>query len=290
MPLFESASFTVPGKWVLAGEHAVLHGAEAVALPHPEFRLELTFQPQVWAGLTIHPKRASEVVPGILEMLAREKALASVRPHESRGSLVIESTIPEGSGMGSSAALCVALARWASQPLGWSERELIDCARRLEDRFHGRSSGMDVAVCTLAEPIRFSMKEGGRALGLSRLPKFTFHDTGLRSSTRAAVAKVEAFRATDAGRGRAVDARMAEASQAAIRFLAQWDEASDGHARSENLRALGQAMSLAQSCFDEWSLVPPSARTILGELRERGALGAKITGAGDGGFVVALWG
>src|SRR5687768_1294377 len=108
MMLFETK---VPGKWVLSGEHAVLRGATAVALPHPEFSLSLKFDDRATDGFRIDQTFLSPELSVLLEGWIHE----IFDQHSEKipsGLLTIQSTIPMGAGLGSSAALCVGLARW----------------------------------------------------------------------------------------------------------------------------------------------------------------------------------
>lgn len=267
----------VPGKWVLAGEHSVLRGGTAVALPHPEFGLTLTFQPQVWEGLSVAPLDAEPVLRDLLGSIEGLRAPV--------GSLQIESTIPIGAGLGSSAALCIAVSRWLSEPLGLSEGDLLEFATRLEHRFHGKSSGMDIAVIASEAPIRFAMASGPQPLGVKQLPKFTFHDTGVRSRTSDCIRKVEALRDREPQLARGADEAMSEASRLSVDGLTQFD-AGD---RELGLRTLAQAIRKAQECFQAWGLVPVEAQKIEKDLLSQGALAVKMTGAGGGGMMVALW-
>src|SRR5947209_5983562 len=62
--------FSVPGKWVLAGEHTVLRGGRAVALPHPSFGLELEFTPG--ERFEVFPRGAEEVIQGLFSAIGAE--------------------------------------------------------------------------------------------------------------------------------------------------------------------------------------------------------------------------
>ena len=174
----------IPGKWVLAGEHAVLRGATAVAMPHPSAKLSLEFspgEPDAKEGdLKILPASARGILKDLLQV-ALEKVVTQYG--SPQGTLTIESTIPFGSGLGSSAALCVAYTRWLSEKLGLKEKDHFEFARQLENRFHGKSSGMDVAATCTGEPISFSMEKGAHPIGVRQIPRFTFHDTGDRART-----------------------------------------------------------------------------------------------------------
>jgi mevalonate kinase len=277
--LTEPFETRVPGKWVLAGEHAVLRGQPAVALPHPELALSLRFTPEPGRPLEV---RGALAEPARELLAAHGRELFARGPHE--GTMVLESSVPAGAGLGSSAALCVALVRWARPELEAPlQREL---ARRLEDRFHGTSSGMDIAAVASAGPILFR-RDGITELGPKPAPaaRFSFHDTGVRCSTRECVAQVQAQLEAEPSRARELDQRMGQAALNAWEALRIFDRDPAG-----SLAGISAAMTESQHCFRAWGLVPPAAEAIERQLLAQGALAAKLTGAGRGGFVVALWG
>ena len=261
----------VPGKWVLAGEHAVLRGEPALALPHVEWCLRLSYSPGA-GELQVEPKSAGTLIQDLLASLApRLGGLPS-------GSLKIESTIPIGAGLGSSAALCVAMTQWLRLPLGAEPAEVRAIATELEHRFHGQSSGMDVAAVLAGRPILFRRGEEPEALELPKMPHFTFHDTGLRARTQDCVEKVEAFRRRSPEAGLEVDRAMGQATRWAVEGL-----------RDYSLSTLARGINQARECFQAWDLDPPEAQSLRNSLIRQGALAAKLTGAGAGGMVVALW-
>lgn len=279
----------VRGKWVLAGEHSVLRGGTAVALPHPELSLELVFTPSREGRLVVEPTSADRVIQDILLSIQEDQQSKDQVYNVPSGSLEIKSTIPMGAGLGSSAALCVAMGRWLAESLHLRTNEdLQEFATRLEHRFHGRSSGMDVAVIASGEPISFKMPKGDSGitkLGIKRLPRFTFHDTGLRARTSDCVLKVERFREEDPLLAMRVDEQMGAASRKALEGLITYDASPN----SKALEVIAAGMRLAQECFYSWQLIPGEAKRLEEDLMARGALAAKITGAGGGGMLVALW-
>ena len=279
----------VTGKWVLAGEHSVLRGATAVALPHPEAILKLRFVP---AGsgprqkLRITPPAAEVSVLELLGSVAEAWQESEGKTFEMpKGELSIESSIPIGAGLGSSAALCVALTRWLAEPLRIELAKQAEFATGLEHRFHGRSSGMDVAVIARGEPISFVMGGEAKAIGVRKIPKFTFHDTGLRTRTSEAVVRVEKFREEFPEVAIKIDDSMAEASRKVMEGLVVYDSGGG----QQGLKLIQDGMKQARECFYQWELVPGEARRIEEQLLNQGALAVKLTGAGGGGMVVALW-
>ena len=277
---------TVPGKWVLAGEHAVLRGVTAIALPHPEFRLNLKFKPG--GDFVVTPASAAGVVGELIQAVEderREEGLSFAMP---RGKLEILSTIPMGAGLGSSAALCVAMTRWMAESLMMGKSQYFEFATQLEHRFHGRSSGMDIAVTSAGEPISFVTgrgEQGARSLSVRKLPRFTFHDSGIRTRTSECIIRVERFREDNPTMAMKVDEGMGLASRLAMEGLVKYDAGST----ADGLGLLARAMAQAQECFYSWELVPGEAKRIVDQVVRDGALAAKLTGAGGGGFVVAVW-
>lgn len=274
----------VPGKWVLAGEHSVLRGGIAIALPHPDCGLELDFEPGATEGWKVEPTSAAGVVDALMQAAASGWAQGKVP--QPQGKLRIRSSIPIGAGLGSSAALCVAISRWLVETFGLPQDSLHSFATSLEHQFHGKSSGMDVAVILAGEPISFSMEKRGTPLHVKKIPKFTFHDTGLRSKTQDCVAQVEFFRKERPEESSRWDAAMDLASQAAKVGLIRFDQ---GHLL-EGVEKVAEAMKRAQECFYAWGLVPAQAKMLESRLLSEGAKAVKLTGAGGGGMMVALWG
>ena len=71
------------------------------------------------------------------------------------GVLLIVNRLPCGAGLGASAALCVALARWLEARGLVSSGAIHEFARQLENLFHGESSGLDIAVALRERPVMF---------------------------------------------------------------------------------------------------------------------------------------
>ena len=278
---------SLPGKWVLSGEHAVLRGAPAVALPHPTVGLRLKFERDQSdnPGLKVEPREVQLVIQNLIR---RAFELAQIPFDELfvRGKLTLASSIPMGAGLGSSAALCVAITRWLAPTLKIAVENEIQFATQLEHIFHGNSSGMDVAVIASGRPVRFVRGEAPSPLRISSLPKFTFHDTGLRSKTSDCVKQVTDLHESNAELAIQADRRMNRASQQIADALYLYDHGK----RDQGLKQLASGMFAAQQCFEDWGLVPDSVRVMIQNLMDQGALAVKLTGAGAGGMLVALWG
>lgn len=270
------------GKWILAGEHAVLRGVPALVFPIQSRNLELTYSkeemPLELRLIGDHGKDLQLLVWGVLEKACELKKISR---SDLKGILLIESSIPVGAGMGASAALCVALTRWLGY-LGYvSENEYYEFARNLENLFHGESSGVDIAVALYGEGLYFVRNGERRQLQASWKPYWYISYSGKRGVTVDAVNKVKDFLLKNPTLGEKIDAKMAKAVEVAERAL-KLDAA-------EGLPVLAEAIDLAGHCFEQWGLNEGAPAKHIEWLREQGALAVKPTGSGGGGYVLSLW-
>ncbi|MFS4460231.1 mevalonate kinase [Bdellovibrio sp. HCB2-146] len=270
------------GKWILAGEHAVLRGVPALVFPLKSRVLELSYarseSPLELKLQGDHGKELQLLVWGVLEKACEAK---NIKRTDLKGTLLLESTIPVGAGMGASAALCVALTRWLGF-LGYvKESEYYEFARSLENLFHGESSGVDIAVALTGEGLRF-VRDGERtSLETKWQPNWFISYSGKRGVTVDAVNKVKELIAADPVLGKKIDDEMAKAVQLAEQAL-QLPE-------SEGKTLLIKALDLAGQCFEQWGLNEGAPAKHLALLRENGAIAVKPTGSGGGGYVLSLW-
>lgn len=274
-------SIEVPGKWVLTGEHSVLRGKDAIAFCHPTFSLNLSYREQDHLLITPNPFQSQ-----IKELLSRSlEYLKLPTTAFQNGKIDIQSQIPVGAGLGSSAAVCVAIARLVLWKTGSDLGVWIPLATFLEDIFHGKSSGMDVSVIAHAHPVLFSIEKKARPLtGMSRFPRFELYDSGKRGQTKDCIEIVRQWREQHVDRAAIMDEQMNHATQTALLGLQSF--------QNEPLAGemlVAKAMTEAQECFETWGLVSDSLLAQKVDLLKQGAMAVKLTGAGMGGFWVALW-
>ncbi|MBC7396201.1 MAG: hypothetical protein H7333_02065 [Bdellovibrionales bacterium] len=274
-------SIEVPGKWVLTGEHSVLRGKSAIAFCHPTFSLKLSYREQETQNINPNPFQSQ-----IKQLIGRALEFLKLPAQAfSGGNIDIQSQIPIGAGLGSSAAVCVAMARLVLWKTSSDLKLWIPLATHLEDVFHGKSSGMDVSAIALSHPILFSMENKGQVLKeLEKFPRFEFYDSGKRGLTKECIEVVKHWRANNPDQRDALDDEMQSATEAALKGLQLYQtNARAGEAQ------VASAMAQAQYCFETWGLVSPELLFQKEDLLKQGALAVKLTGAGLGGFWVALW-
>lgn len=269
------------GKWILAGEHAVLRGCPALAFPLKSKAFDLSYHPSV-GGLQVdfegsHGEDFKLLFYGVLENAHSQ--LKNVPPIE--GKFKISSSLPVGTGLGASAALCGAVARWCAAQEWIKQEAIYEFARRLEDLFHGESSGVDLAVSLSGEGVCFVRKEGIKPLKVSWRPKLFLSYCGRRGMTSDCVTKVKLLFETDAARAKTLDAQMLRAVQMAQKALSL--------SENDGLVLLKESLELAGACFEEWGLCVDDLSNHLRHLKSEGALAVKPTGSGGGGYVLSLW-
>jgi mevalonate kinase len=254
-------SHAAPGKIILLGEHSVVYGHRAIAAA-----VELTTR------VTLEPHDGPTWLRDSFLRDARlDQAIAHALP--STGWAVdIGTDLPVGRGMGSSAALSIALVRAAAAVRG-ENLDFEEEHRRgfdLERIFHGNPSGLDHAVSALGGAVVYRRGEAPLPIDMPRIPVVVL-DTGVAGDTAALVAGVAARRP---GIDESLD-RLGALVEEALPALG-------------DAQALGQAMNEAQHHLEQIGVSNPGIEELVRLARKHGALGAKLSGAGGGGIVVAL--
>lgn len=273
---------TLPGKIILTGEHSVLRGAKALLLP-------LRKDESVWYYENLNTEwqvkysgrffREVELVfPGLMQI-----ALATIGKKQSDlfGKLDLTHHIRIGVGLGTSAIMCVGIAKLFVSMHWLKKSEVFHFAKSLENHFHGQSSGADIAVVSEARPIIFE-NENIIPLEMNWKPHLRISYTHERMTTREAVERVSSVIEKESQRMSELDERMKQASDLAIQSLKEKDSESG----LENLKI---AISKACECFYSWGLVTETMKTQMKALYKKGALACKPTGSGAGGYILSLW-
>ena len=279
------------GKIILFGEHAVVYGHPALAMGIPTGIKVTGIQPcdgPIRIRVSPWDLEASGESDGVLGEVLRR--LSRLVPGERLGMEVdLESRIPPAAGMGSSAALAVALVRCLARVRGvqLGDEQVRALAHELESVFHGRPSGLDDTVATYGGLCLFKLDGFGNSAYRSitdqavrvpfGVPTLVVGDTKVQRSTAHMVAGVRRQWEDDAQRVEAlfeeVDSCLADGMDA----LEQQDSQGLGNAMSRNQDVLGR---LGLSCPQIDEMIALAGRV--------GASGAKLTGAGGGGGVVAV--
>ena len=264
-----AAAYDACGKVILLGEHSVVHGRPALAVPLDR-RLRVTLEPGSGRGTADADARAAEA----LRVAARGFGI-----DPGTLDLSIESTIPPGAGLGSSAALSVALVGALAAHAGFRlpSRELAARAAEVENVFHGRSSGLDVAVVAQGEPVWFLVGEGARPLRARGAAELVVGLSGERRATDGPVARLGARVVAEP---RVWEPLLSLAGDLAL-------AGAEAFARGE-WKKLGELFDAGHGLLNAFGVSTPALEHMVARARAAGALGAKLTGGGGGGAMIAL--
>jgi mevalonate kinase len=278
----------VHGKWILAGEHAVLRGSPALVFPLSTRKVSLDYTAIKTPLSVAFDRLESEVYRKLFDqVLSKACELSNVQKQHLTGEVRLSSDLPLGAGLGASAALSVIAARWM-QHLGYVEPEqMYEYARQLENLFHGESSGVDVAVILQNQPLKFTRDPVGTSspgviFNPIWKPRWYISYSGQKGMTSSAVHQVKELIKKDASLGAELDLKMRSA-------VALCEQALTTRYSEQSQDLLADGISLAGSCFDRWGLAEGHMKTHLQKLRSAGALAAKPTGSGGGGYALSLW-
>jgi mevalonate kinase len=282
-------SASAPGKVILFGEHAVVYGRPAIAVPVLQVRAKaiVNMDPRSPSGLVklLAPDIGLETT---LDNLPENHPLAAVLrkaassmnlSHIPACTIKVTSTIPIAGGMGSSAAISVAILRAFSASLGHplSDEQVSQLAYEVEVIHHGTPSGIDNTVITYAKPVYFAKGRAIETLRVKQPFNLVIGDTGVRSPTSSVVSDVHLAR---------------EAAQAQYDLLFNTIEEISAAARQSiengSVDKLGPLMDENQAVLRKMGVSSPELDRLVEVARSSGALGAKLSGAGRGGNMIAL--
>jgi mevalonate kinase len=279
--------YSAPGKLILAGEHAVVYDQPALAIPLMAVRAQVTVaSAAAGAGLTLHAPDLGEIwrlqAAAPLSDLA-QRTLRLLELPEPDATLTLTSAIPIASGMGSGAAVGAALVRalagLAQHPLDAAAISAL--VYESERAFHGTPSGIDNTVVAYEQPIIFQRQPDGppriTPLHVGGPWHFVVADTGVPSHTKAVVGDLRQRWQADPA---AYEPRFA-AIGALVGAIAL---ALRGAAGPQ----LGVLLDRNHAALIELGVSSNELDRLVLAARSAGAWGAKMSGAGWGGVMLAL--
>lgn len=286
---------SAPGKIILFGEHAVVYGRPALAVPvtqvHADVEILDSSRPGIWidapdvnlhAELNTLPSDhpLASVIHNFL-FLSRVSPFPNLDVH-------ITSTIPVASGLGSGAAVTVALTRALSLQLGFpiTDEQVNAFAYEIEKLHHGTPSGIDNTVITYAKPVYFIKGQGMEIFNVGVPFTIVIGDTGISAPTKESVGDVRKLWEADQAKWESVFDQVGKIAKDARSAVESGKPALSGTV--EVWKSLGTRMNENHQLLQQMTVSSPELDTLVSAALKAGALGAKMSGGGRGGNMIAL--
>lgn len=282
-------SARAPGKIILFGEHAVVYGRPAIAAPVEQVQARAMIQPHPTA-----PRGEVEIEApaiGIHALLAQLDAnhplgLAVRLVQKQLGldelpafRLRVTSTIPIASGLGSGAAISIAIARAVSAFLGRSlaDEQVSEIAYEVDRLYHGTPSGIDNTVITFARPVFFVRGQPFAMLSVHEPFTILVGNSGIAAPTGSVVGDLRRRWMAEPALYEPLFDQIGEVALEARTVI-----------ESGESKALGLLMTSNHLLLQKLDVSCPELDRLVDVALQHGALGAKLSGGGRGGNMIAL--
>jgi len=285
------AEATAPGKIILFGEHAVVYGRPAIAAPISQLRAKAHVYYSssnncylIAPDLQRHDRLDDLPMDDALATAVRQLVSAAGLEQAPDVTIHVRSDIPIASGMGSGAAIAAAIIRALAKHLNrpdLQENSVVSALTyEVEKIHHGTPSGIDNTVVAYEQPIYFVRQSPQNIIEPFRVAaplRFLVADTGVRSSTKTVVEDVRRqWQADPITFNHIFDqcGRIAQAARIAI--------------EAGNVVQVGELMTENHGWLQKMTVSSPELNRLVTAALQAGALGAKLSGAGRGGNIIAL--
>ncbi len=277
------ATGTSPGKLILIGEHAVVYGKPAIALPFPMVEVKSNVKKGEKELILVSPFYTGPMIetPARLKGLyvCVQETFKKLNKMKEPLQIEIESTIPIGRGLGSSAALAIAIVRslFAFYKKTLPKQWLMELVHLAETYAHGNPSGIDMQAAIHDEPIWFEKDRVIEEIDIRTSIHLVVADSGRIGDTRTAVSSIkEKLEKYPLETNRYIE-KLGNLTFNSKEALAKGDVAK-----------LGILLTEAHTHLKELGVSDDGLDQLVQEALKLGALGAKLTGGGRGGCILAL--
>lgn len=275
------SSYLGHGKVILIGEHAVVYGYNALAMPIKSLQIKATVEPAktMWMDTTGYqgplfqsPAEYDGLKYVVKTMLAKAESQAAVK-------LTYTGEIPIERGLGSSATVALATVRAMNEyfKMALTEKEVMAITNHAEMINHGKASGLDAATVNSDYLVFFNRKDGPQTLKTILGATLLIMDTGELGNTKQAVNMVHE------------EVQNSTAKAANIQRLGQLADDTKQAWLNQDQAEVGHIFNEAQTNLASLNLSTPKIDLLQKMvLVEKGVLGFKLSGSGLGGIVIVL--
>ena len=264
-------------KIILIGEHSVVYGYPAIAIPLKKIEIECTIEEAKSNFFYDETDTLSVAIFTALKYLKKENAKIKYK---------ITSQIPQKRGMGSSAAVSIAAIRAIFNYFGENlEDELLEkLVNTAEIVAHKTPSGLDAKTCLSDKAIRFVKNKGFSYINLNLDAYLVIADTGIYGNTGEAIQNVKNL----GDKAELSLKKLGRLTDEMTRILTGNIENKEEKIRREKISKIGEIMTAANTELGKLNITIEKTELFVKTAIENGAAGAKISGGGLGGCVIAL--
>ncbi|MCC3357145.1 mevalonate kinase [Bacillus sp. REN16] len=279
----KTATGSAHGKLILTGEHAVVYGMPAIALPFPLVKAVSTVEEiadESVISCEYYDGPLNQVPEKLRGIAACIKEALKVLHKPQKGLWIrLNTSIPIGRGLGSSAAIAMAVVKslYSFYGAALSQKDLMTLVHIAESYAHGNPSGIDTAAVSSDFPIWFQRGKRLKQLQLARPLFMVIADTGRIGDTHSAVSIV-----------RKNYKYKPESTKKSLKQLGYISLETKNALVNGNVNSLGSLMNRAHTELSELGVSDNGIDKLVHAARKEGALGAKLTGGGRGGCMMAL--
>ena len=262
-------------KIILIGEHSVVYGYPAIAIPLKKIEIECAIEEAKSNFFYDETDTLSVAIFTALKYLKKENAKIKYK---------ITSQIPQKRGMGSSAAVSIAAIRAIFNYFGENlEDELLEkLVNTAEIVAHKTPSGLDAKTCLSDKAIRFVKNKGFSYIDLNLDAYLVIADTGIYGNTGEAIQNVKNL-------GSKVELslkKLGRLTDEMTRILT--GNIENKEEKIKKISKIGEIMTAANTELGKLNITIEKTELFVKTAIENGAAGAKISGGGLGGCVIAL--
>lgn len=264
-------------KIILIGEHSVVYGYPAIAIPLKKIEIECTIEEAKSNFFYDETDTLSVAIFTALKYLKKENEKIKYK---------ITSQIPQKRGMGSSAAVSIAAIRAIFNYFGENlEDELLEkLVNTAEIVAHKTPSGLDAKTCLSDKAIRFVKNKGFSYIDLNLDAYLVIADTGIYGNTGEAIQNVKNL----GDKAELSLKKLGRLTDEMTRILTGNIENKEKKIRREKISKIGEIMTAANTELGKLNITIEKTELFVKTAIENGAAGAKISGGGLGGCVIAL--
>ena len=264
-------------KIILIGEHSVVYGYPAIAIPLKKIEIECAIEEAKSNFFYDETDTLSVAIFTALKYLKKENVKIKYK---------ITSQIPQKRGMGSSAAVSIAAIRAIFNYFGENlEDELLEkLVNTAEIVAHKTPSGLDAKTCLSDKAIRFVKNKGFSYIDLNLDAYLVIADTGIYGNTGEAIQNVKNL----GDKAELSLKKLGRLTDEMTRILTGNIENKEEKIRREKISKIGEIMTAANTELGKLNITIEKTELFVKTAIENGAAGAKISGGGLGGCVIAL--